>query len=191
MRLTHLILAGALALGVPAAADAIPYELDKSHAQITFSVGHLGFSNVNGIFREFDAEIDFDEGRVEDTQVTVTIKAASVDTFWAERDKHIRNEDFLDVERYPEITFVSTRVVPTGADTADLIGNLTMLGQTREVTFQAKLNKIGPSPFDANKKIAGFTVTGQIDRTEFGMNFLVPAVSAVIPVEINLEMSPK
>lgn len=190
MRLSHLILAGALALGAPAA-WAAPYVLDKSHAHINFSVSHLGYSLTKGVFREFDAEIDFDEGKVEDTKVKFVIQAASVDTFWAARDKHIRNKDFLNVAEHPEIVFESTAVVPTGVDTADLTGNLTMLGTTQQVTFKAKLNKLAPSPFPPNKKVAGFTVTGEIDRTKFGMGFGAPNIGAVIPVEINMEMSPK
>ncbi|MEM6906049.1 MAG: YceI family protein, partial [Pseudomonadota bacterium] len=90
----------------------------------------------------------------------------------------------------PEITFESTSVTPTGADTADVTGNLTMIGETREVTLQATLNRMGPSPFNPDKTVAGFTVTGEIDRTEFGMNFAAPAVGTVIPVRIDLEMSP-
>lgn len=190
MRLTSLALAAALVFAAPAAANAAPYVLDKSHAHVTFTVGHLGFSTVHGQFRTFDANIDFDPDNVESTQVSFTIDAASVDTLWDARDKHIRGKDFLDAANHPQITFVTTSVAPTSSDSADVTGNLTMRGVTQEVTMQAKLNKLGPSPFNPNLTIAGFTVTGQIDRTAFGVSYAAPAISAIIPIRIDLEMSP-
>lgn len=189
MRLTSFFLAVALATA-PMAASAAPYVMDKSHAHITFSVDHLGFSSVHGQFRTFDAAIDFDPGNVEATRVSFTIDAASVDTFWEARDKHIRSKDFFDVENHPTITFTTTSVTPTGSDTADVTGDLTMRGVTKPVTLQAKLNKLGPSPFNPAKTIAGFTVQGEIDRTEYGINYAAPAVSAIVPIRIELEMSP-
>jgi polyisoprenoid-binding protein YceI len=189
MRLSHLATAALIALS-PVSALAAPYVLDKSHAHVTFEVGHLGFSNVHGQFRKFDAEIDFDPANVEATRVSFTIDAGSVDTFWEERDKHLRSPDFFDTQNHPTITFVSTSVVPTGAETADVTGDLTLKGVTLPVTFKATLNKMGPSPFNPNQTIAGFTVTGEIDRTAFGVSYAAPAVSAIIPIQVELEMSP-
>ncbi|MEM7056578.1 MAG: YceI family protein [Pseudomonadota bacterium] len=191
MRLSHVVLFAALSAAAPFAAIAQPYTLDKSHAHVTFEVGHLGFSTVHGQFRKFDASIDFDPGNVEATKVTFTIDAASVDTLWEARDNHIRGADFLDVENHPEITFVSTKVTPTGTETADIVGDLTIRGVTKPITLTAKLNKLGPSPFKPEQTIAGFTVNGEIDRTEFGVSYAAPAVSAVMPIQIDLEMSPK
>jgi len=179
----------ALLVGGPAV-RAEPWKLDKSHAHVTFEVGHLGFSTVHGQFREFDARIDFDPDNIEAATVEFTIQAASVDTLWEARDDHIRGKDFLHVEQHPEITFVSTSVEPTGAESAEITGNLTIRGVTREITLEAALNKIGPSPFDQSQTIAGFTVTGQIDRTLFGVNYAAPAVGAIMPIRIDLEMSP-
>lgn len=190
MRIATLAAAAAIALAPFGALAAQPYVLDKSHAVIKFSADHLGFSTVYGFFRDFDAEISFDPEAVENTSVRFVIQAASIDTLWEERDKHLRNADFFNVEQFPEITFVSTSVTPTGGDTARVEGELTMLGQTRPATFEAKLNKIAPSPFQPDKTIAGFSVTGEIDRTAYGMTYAAPAVSAVIPVVIEIEMSP-
>ncbi|MEL6219402.1 MAG: YceI family protein [Pseudomonadota bacterium] len=185
-------LAAALALAVATAGSAVaePYVLDKSHAHVKFSVDHLGFSLTHGQFREFDAEIDFDPEAVETSSVRFVIEAASVDTFWAKRDEHIRSKDFFDVENHPQITFASTAITPTGAETADITGNLTIRGVTQEVTLAATLNKLGPSPFNPEKTVAGFAVTGEIDRTTFGITYAAPAVGTIIPVEIHLEMSP-
>ncbi len=192
MRLTALAAATTLAAAATLAAPAFaePYVLDKSHAHVKFSVDHLGFSLTHGQFREFDAEIDFDPENVEAAQVRFVIQAASVDTFWEARDQHIRGKDFFDVANHPEIVFESTKIVKTGEDTADITGDLTLRGETREITLDATLNKIGPSPFDPTKTVAGFAVTGEIDRTEFGITYAAPAVGVIIPVEIHLEMSP-
>ena len=187
MKLLAAIALGAL-LAAPAHA-AEPWVIDKSHAHITFTADHLGFSVVHGQFREFDADILFDPENIEATELTVTVNAASVDTFWPERDTHIRSADFLNVEEHPEITFVATDVVQTGDNTADLIGELTMIGETREVMFQAELNKLGPNPFTGTP-IAGFTVTGEIVRADWGMDFGGNAFAAVIPIRIDLEINP-
>ncbi|MEO0820230.1 MAG: YceI family protein [Pseudomonadota bacterium] len=191
MRLSTLAFAAALSLAVAGPALAAePYTLDKSHATLTFTVDHLGFSTVHGVFREVDAEIMFDPDAVENTQVRFVVQSASIDTFWEARDKHLRNKDFFDVDNHPEIVFQSTEVTPTGSDTATVKGTLTMLGQTQPVSFEAKLNKLAPSPFNPDQQVAGFTVTGEVDRTAFGMTYAAPAVSAVIPVRFDLEMSP-
>ncbi|MEM6933100.1 MAG: YceI family protein [Pseudomonadota bacterium] len=183
------ILMGAMAWVSPA--QSAPYVLDKSHAHVTFTVDHLGFSTVHGQFREFDAEIQFDPDKVETSSVRFVINSASVDTFWEERDKHLRSKDFFNSDKFPEIVFESTAIVPNGADTAQVTGNLTMVGQTHEVMLDAKLNRLGPSPFDPSKTIAGFEITGVIDRSKFGINFAAPAVGVMIPVRIDLEISPE
>lgn len=192
MRTTILstVAAIGLALAAPLPAAAEPQVVDKSHAFVTFTVDHLGFSQVHGLFERFDAEISLDPEQVEDSSVRFVIDAASINTFWPKRDEHIRGADFLDVSNHPEIVFESTAVKPTGGDTAEITGDLTIRGVTREVTFEAVLNKIGPSPFDPSTTIAGFTATGTIDRTEFGVSYAAPAVGVMIPVTVSLEMSP-
>jgi polyisoprenoid-binding protein YceI len=185
-----LAYAAALTLAAAPALAADPWTIDKSHAHVTFKADHLGFSMVHGQFREFDAEILFDPENIAATALTFTIQAASVDTFWPERDKHIRSADFLNVEAHPTITFVSTKVEPTGENTAAVTGDLTMIGETRPVTFEATLNQIGPSPFNPAQTIAGFTVTGEIRRADWGMTYGGDAFAAVIPVRVDLEISP-
>ena len=190
MKIARFALLAAWTVSVPTLAVADPYVLDKSHAHVTFTVDHLGYSLVHGQFREFDAEIDFDTEKVEATKVTFVIQAASIDTFWEARDRHVRSPDFLDVENHPEITFVATNVSQTGPDTADITGDLTIRGTTLEVTFHGRLNKAGPSPFNPSKTIVGLTVEGEVDRTAFGVSYAAPAVGVTIPIRIDLEMSP-
>ncbi|MGB0499496.1 MAG: YceI family protein [Rubricella sp.] len=184
--LRSALLASAIALA-PFSASA--WTLDESHTSIVFTVSHLGFSDTTGFFEEFDGTVEFDPDNIEATSVSFTIDAASINTLWAARDEHVRNADFLDVANHPEITFVSTGVEQTGDNTAVLTGDMTMRGVTNEVAFNVELNQIGPNPFNPSQEIAGFTITGEIDRTDFGIDFGAPAVGAVIPVVINTELT--
>jgi polyisoprenoid-binding protein YceI len=186
MPVRHLLLAGAVALMPHAAAAS--WELDRAHTQIVFTVDHLGFSDVTAAFRTMDGEVSFDSDDLEATEVTLVIDAASIDTLWEARDEHIRSADFLDVTNHPEITFVSTGLELTGDETAMLTGELTIRGETNPVAFDAVLNNIGPNPFRPDQQIAGFTLTGEIDRTEWGIDFGSPVIGAVMPVTVNVEL---
>ncbi|QIE55402.1 YceI family protein [Pikeienuella piscinae] len=191
MRASSIATAFAAALTLTAAPlAAAPWTIDKAHTAVAFSVDHLGFSLVNGVFREFDATVDFDPENMETASVSFTIRAASVDTFWEARDKHLRSGDFLDVEAHPEITFTSKQVRLTGPNTAEITGDVTIKGETREETFVATLRRIGPSPFNPDIQIAGLAIEGEIDRTEYGVDFGAPAIGATIPIRIDTEISP-
>ncbi len=191
MRLTSVALAALTSLALPGIVSAEPYLIDKSHAFVTFTVDHLGFSTVHGQFLDFDVVIDLDPSNVEATRVRFSIKTASVETYSAARDGQLRSAAFFASDRYPEMVFTSTAVKPTGSDTAEVTGMLTIRDITREITLQTKLNRIGPSPFFPDITVAGFTITGVIDRTEWGMTFGAPAIGALISIQIDLEMSPK
>lgn len=188
MRLAVVALASALA-ALPAQA-AQRWIMDKAHSSITFQADHLGFSVAQGRFRDFDAEILFDPDNLAATEVTVTIDAASVDTAWPDRDREVRSRVFLNTEEHPTITFVSTTVRPTGEATADIVGDLTMIGQTRRVTFKGTLIRMAPSPFNAKQIIAGFVAEGVIERAQWGMTFGGSAFAASVPVRFDLEISP-
>jgi polyisoprenoid-binding protein YceI len=191
MRLTSLALAALFWLPLSAPVPAEPYVVDKSHAFVTFTADHLGFSTVHGLFRDFDAEIDFDPSNAEATKLEFTVRTDSVETYNAARDDQLRSPAFFASDKFPEMVFRSTAVRPTGTDTAEITGMLTIRDVTKEINLQARLNRIGPSPFFPDITVAGFTVTGVIDRTEWGMTFGAPAIGAQIPIQIDLEMSPK
>ncbi len=191
MRLTSVALAALICLTLPSTAPAEPYLIDKSHAFVTFTVDHLGFSTVHGQFLDFDANIDLDPSNVEATRVQFSIKTASVETYSAARDGQLRSAAFFASDSYPEMVFTTTTVKPTGSDTAEATGDLTIRDVTREITLQTKLNRLEPSPFFPDITVAGFTITGVIDRTEWGMTFGAPAIGALIYIRIDLEMSPK
>jgi polyisoprenoid-binding protein YceI len=186
MTLRAALLAAAAAF---APLPALAWTVDPSHTSVTFTVNHLGFSDVTGVFRDWDADVTFDPDDLAATAVTFTIDAASVDTLWPARDEHIRAADFLDVANHPEIVFVSTGVETTGDTSAVMTGDLTIRGVTQPVSFDATLNNLGPNPFNPSQQIAGFTITGEIDRSAFGIDFGAPAIGAVLPVTINVELT--
>lgn len=192
MRRSLITAAFALSLGAAlgTAASAEPWKVDKSHTAVTFGVEHLGFSITQGMFREFDAKIDFDPDNIENASVTFSIKAESIDTNWPARDNHVRGKDFLDAANHPELTFESTKVRLTGSDTAEVTGNFTMRGETHEEVFAAKLKRIGPSPFNPNQTVAGFVIEGEIDRTKYGVAYGAPAIGGIIPIRVDMEISP-
>ncbi len=187
MTLRSIFFGTAIALA-PLPALAQDWQVDPSHSNILFSVEHFGFSDIKGVFRNFEIDVTFNPDDLGATEATVTIDPASLDTFWEARDEHIKGADMLDVESFPEITFVSTGVNVTGDTTAEITGDLTLHGETHPVTFSAELNKLDASPFDDSKRVAGFTLTGVIDRSLFGVDYAAPMVATEIPVTVNVEL---
>lgn len=195
LAIARLLGTAALVAGLATAAHAEPkpYKLDKSHTAVTFKVDHLGYSLTHGFFTKFDADIQYDEDAPETSSIVFTIDAASIDTLWAARDKHVRNKDFLDVENHPEIVFKSKKIEMTGDKTAKLTGDLTLIGETREEVFDVTMRKSAPSPLPGldGRVVTGFQITGEIDRTEYGMKYASGAVGDTIPIEMSIEIYPE
>jgi polyisoprenoid-binding protein YceI len=157
----------ALALLWPALAMAAPpvYKVDADHSGVSFSIRHF-VSNVSGRFRDFDGLIRYDKANPAASSVEFTVKAASIDTTNNDRDEHLRSADFFDVQKFPSLTFTSTKVVPKDATTLDVTGNLTLHGVTKPVTFPISL--LGTVKTPKGEK-AGFETTFKIDRKEYGI----------------------
>ena len=164
--LTALTLGAALFAGQAMAAD---YAIDKQgqHAFVNFKISHLGYSWIYGTFKDFDGTFSFDAAKPEASKVNVTLKTASVDTNHAERDKHLRSGDFLNVDKHPTATFTSTGVKSTGQGTADITGNLTLNGVTKPVVIAAKFLGEGKDPWGGYR--AGFEGTTNIKMKDFGI----------------------
>lgn len=182
-----LSIAAAVALAAPASA-AETYTLDPSHARVSFTVGHLGFSDVLGMFDTIEGELTLDEADPSTATVSVTIDSSSIDTGWDARDEHIRADDFLSVADFPDITFTSTNVEVTGETTAIVTGDLTILGVTNEITLDATLNGLGANPLSGTPTV-GFDATTTIDRTAFGNETYAPAIAAELPVTVSIEFT--
>jgi polyisoprenoid-binding protein YceI len=162
-------------LTAPAAAGSpttTSWVLDPTHSSITFSGRQLMISTVRGRFGRFDATIVGRDDRPEDASVVVTVDAASVDTGFEARDQHLRSADFLDVERYPVITFSSTAIVRSGDDALRVEGELTLRGVTGPVSFAATLRGFVVGMSGARR--AAFTADVTIDRRDWGITWNMP-----------------
>lgn len=190
MRKSHVFVAtalGALVSWSISASAADRYEIDKAHTNIAFLVDHLGYSDMLGQFQDFAGEFTFDGSSTSDVTVNLTIQAASIDTDHQARDNDLRSPSFFNVQEFPEITFVSTSVRPTGETSAKLAGDLTMLGVTRPLTLDVTFNGAAPWPFDPNRFVAGFSARGTLKRSNFGMKYEVPMVGDEIQLIIEVE----
>ena len=176
-------------MALPADVTTGTWTLDNSHSEIGFTVRHAGISKVRGQFKEADATLDLSEN-VADSKVNATIKTASFDSGDANRDGHVRGEDFFDVEKFPEISFVSNAIVPKG-DAYELQGDLTIKGVTRPVALETELHGVAVDPFGNTR--AGLTAETTISRKDFGLtwNAVLEAGGVLVSdkVAINLELA--
>lgn len=188
MKMMKLPLAAAVALPLMAAPAlaAETFKIDETHTSIVFFVDHLGYSDTIGRFNEFAGSFDFDPDNVENSKIDFTINAASVDTNHEPRDDHLRSPDFLNVDEFPEITFSSTSVEKTGDNTGRVTGDMTMLGTTKPVTLDVTLNQMQPNP-RSGVMVAGFSARGQLNRSEFGMNFGQGGIGDTLDLFIEVE----
>jgi polyisoprenoid-binding protein YceI len=187
MKTTLLTSLAALLFAHTARADI--YVIDKAHSSVGFQVRHL-FSKVPGKFTDFSGRISFDEAKPEQAAVDVSIKAASVNTSNEARDKDLRSDHFFDVEKFPEITFKSKSVKLTGPNTAEVTGDLTMHGVTKEVALKAEL--LGKGAGMQGKVVSGWDATATLKRTEFGLtwNQVIEGTQVVgddVQIELHLE----
>lgn len=184
-----LIAAAALFAGLaaaPAAAAPESYAFDKSHTSIFFLADHLGFSTVPGRFGEYDGSITYDPENPGAAKLELTIRTASLDTFFARRDEHLRSPDFFNVLEFPEASFVATGFEKTGEKTGRMDGDLTLLGVTRPVSLDLILNKRAESPL-SGKMVLGVTARGTIRRSAFGMTYGLPGVADEVDLWIEAE----
>ena len=128
-----------------------------------------------------------DPAKPETSTIEVTLAADGVDTGFAARDKELQGPMFFNVAQFPTMTFKSTHIVKTGAQTADIQGDFTLLGVTKSVTLKTVLNRMAQDTVGTNVYKAGFTATTTIKRSEFGMKAYVPYVGDDVAVTINFE----
>jgi polyisoprenoid-binding protein YceI len=147
------------------------WTIDPVHSTVGFTIRHMMISKVRGRFGAFEGTLVTADDPLE-SRVTATVDLASIDTGNVQRDEHIRSADFLDAERYPSMTFRSTGMRAAGGAFV-LDGELSLRGITKQVSLDLELEGFGPDPYDAVDPFkgarAGFTATGEIDRTDFGV----------------------
>jgi polyisoprenoid-binding protein YceI len=154
------------ALTGPAFAATETFVVDKSHSEVSFQVRHI-VTKVRGYFKDFEADIQIDKEKPEASSVAFTIKAASIDTANERRDAHLKSGDFFEAEKYPAITFKSTRVAAAGKDRYDVTGVLSLRGVEKVVTLPVTVTGIAKDP-RGNEKI-GFETSLTVSRKDFGM----------------------
>lgn len=162
------------------------YQLDASHATVMFKVRHMGFADYIGRFNKLKGEIDLNNDKVEESHVSITIEAASIDTNNEKLEKELKGGNAFDAEQYPNIMFEATDLEMDTETTGQMTGDLTMLGQTHPVTFDVTFNGGGKHPMN-NKDTMGFSAKTTIDRTEWGLENWVPMVSADVDIEVHAE----
>ena len=164
------------------------WNIDPAHSGINFSVRHMVVSKVRGRFTTFSGTLAIDEADLARSTVEATIDAASIDTGTAQRDAHLRSPDFLDVERFPEIRFRSTRIQKLGDDLYHVAGDLTIRGVTRQLVLDVELGGRAKDPW-GNERI-GFTASTSLDRKEFGLtwNQLLEAGGVLVGDRVDIEL---
>ena len=153
------------------------WAIDPVHSEVSFVVRHMMVSKVRGRFDKFEGTIVTTEDPLA-SSVTASVDLSSINTGQEQRDAHIRSADFFEVEKYPEMTFVST-AVKTAEEGFILEGDLTLKGITRAVAFNLELNGIGPDAYGGTR--AGFSATTEINRSDFGVDFNGPVPGVPLP----------
>ena len=167
MRKTAILTALVLVLGFGTVAAQGTYGIDTAHSNVGFKVRHL-VSKVSGGFNDFDGTIVADFGNLDASSVEFTIQATSIDTKNEKRDGHLRSADFFDVEKYPEITFKSSKITKIDGDSYAVVGALTMHGVSREITltvdFLGEMTAMGGTR-------AGYELTTTVNRKDYGVSW--------------------
>jgi polyisoprenoid-binding protein YceI len=143
--------------------------VDPTHSEIGFKIKHLMISNVSGKFDQFEAEVQTEDENFETAQIEARIKTASINTGNQNRDEHLRNSDFFEVEQHPEILFTSTKIEKLDNENFVLKGNLTLKGITKPVQWNVEYSGVTKDPWGGQR--AGLLITGKINRNEFGLSF--------------------
>jgi polyisoprenoid-binding protein YceI len=145
------------------------WALDPTHSELQFKIKHLMISTVTGQFNEFKASVETDGDEFANAKVHFTATVDSISTNNEQRDAHLKNGDFFDAEKYPVIVFENEKMEKTGEDEYKLYGTLTMHGVSKKIILNAEFGGITKDPWGNTR--TGFSVTGKINRLDFGMSF--------------------
>lgn len=189
-----LILGTLISAGATLAA-AEAWDIDSSHSAVTFQIRHF-FSMVPGRFSSFHGTLSFDEKDPAQSSIEFTIDAASVSTDNEKRDGHLKSADFFNVEKFPTLTFKSKQIEKSaGTNQFNVTGEITIIGVTKPITVQAQLIGVGPDAWGGTR--AGLTITGVVNRKDFGMTWNKALdnggtmLSDEVNIAVNLEIAKK
>jgi polyisoprenoid-binding protein YceI len=184
-RRASLSLAFLLAATFPIAASEYEIDTKGAHASINFRIPHLGFSWLVGRFDRFSGTFSYDEKNPGASRISVEIETASINSNHAERDKHLRGADFLDVTNFSKATFVSKSVSPTGDGKAKIEGDLTLRGVTKPVTIEAEVVGGGNDPWGGYRQ--GFSGRARLTLADFGILRELGPASKDVDLDLHIE----
>lgn len=166
------------------------WNVDPSHSNVGFSVRHMMVSNVRGNFKGLKGAVEGDPNNLAETKINFKIDVNTINTDNEDRDNHLRSEEFFEVEKYPEITFVSTNIVENGEDKYNVVGDLTVKDVTKETTFKVEKTGAGVNPWGV--EVIGFEGETKISREAFNLtwNQVLETGGVLVgdDIKINLEI---
>ena len=167
--------------------QAADYKLDISgaHASINFKIPHLGYSMLVGRFDKFDGKFSYDAAKPNNTKVEVTVDTTSISSNHAQRDKHLRSDDFLYVEKYPTATFVSNKFESSDGKTGVLSGQLTLRGVTKDIDIKVAKVGEGKDPWGGYR--AGFSGSTSLVLKDFGIPMNLGPASTAVELDLHIE----
>ena len=167
----------------PAAVQAGAYAVEPGHTQVGFTVNHMGFTEYSGVFSKASGDLSLDPKTLAATKLDITVPIETVATTSTVLDGELRGDKWLDGAKYPTMSFRSTKITRTGADTAEVAGQLTLHGVTQPVVLKARFLGAGVNPLDKSYTV-GFQVTGDIKRSDFGVKTYVPLIGDEVHLHI-------
>ena len=187
MKIKSVILGALFATMASVNANAADYVIDTkgAHAFIQFKIAHLGYSWLYGRFNTFSGNFTYDEKSPEKSTVNVEIDVASVDSNHAERDKHLRTDDFLNVKKHPKSTFKSKSYTENADGTATLVGDFSLNGVTKEITIDVSSVGAGKDPWGGYRR--GFAGTTTFALKDFGINYNLGPASEEVELTLSIE----
>jgi polyisoprenoid-binding protein YceI len=168
----------------PTEVQAGSFAVDTNHTQIGFTLSHMGFSNFTGRLSETTGTLTLADGDHSASKLSVTVPAKTFSTSIAKLDGELTSADWFDAAKFPTITFTSTKVTPTGPDSATITGDLTLHGVTKPVTLTAHFVGAGANPL-SKKYTVGFDATGTVKRSDFGVTKYVPLIGDEVELSLH------
>ncbi|ATC95972.1 YceI family protein [Pseudoalteromonas tunicata] len=169
------------------AVNAAEYKVDVAgaHAFINFKIKHLGYSWLHGRFNQFDGNFSYDAAKINDSQISIEIDTTSLDSNHAERDKHLKGKDFLDVKSYPNASFKSTQIKFDNETNGTVTGVFTLHGVSKTISFPVEKIGEGQDPWGGYR--AGFAGTTSLKLTDYGINYNLGPASTHVEIELSIE----
>lgn len=166
--------------------DQNKFNIEKNHTSVMWIADHFGYSKVSGKFTDISGFIIFDQKNLNNSKVEVEINLNNIATGLSKFEDHLKSADFFNIKKYSTAKFISKKIVKKTEKTADIFGDLTLLGVTKEVILKTKFNKSAPNPM-SQKPTIGFSASAQIKRSDFGMNYALPNIADNVDLIIEVE----